>query len=83
MKTALSLTDKREYKFHPLKINTEDNSNENLLFFENEMHLDFKDLKKYKNIYFVLLSNDNRKLKLGQKVLDYKSKIINDHKKKI
>ena len=29
-----------------------------------------------------LLSNDARKLKLGQKVLDYKSKLINDQKKR-
>ncbi len=79
---ALSLTDKREYKLNPLNFITEDNSNENLLFFENELNLENKDLKKYKNIYLVLLSNDIRKLKLGQKVLDYKSQIINDQKKR-
>ncbi len=79
---ALSLTDKREYKLNPLNFITEDNSNENLLVFENELNLENKDLKKYKNIYLVLLSNDIRKLKLGQKVLDYKSGIINDQKKR-
>tara|TARA_E500000178_G_scaffold171357_1_gene170722 strand:+ start:359 stop:1489 length:1131 start_codon:yes stop_codon:yes gene_type:complete len=79
---ALSLTDKREYKLNPLNFITEDNSNENLLLFENELNLENKDLKKYKNIYLVLLSNDIRKLKLGQKVLDYKSEIIDDQKKR-
>jgi len=79
---ALSLTDKREYKLNPLNFITEDNSNENLLVFENELNLENKNLKKYKNIYLVLLSNDIRKLKLGQKVLDYKSKLINDQKKR-
>ncbi len=79
---ALSLTDKREYKLNPLNFITEDNSNENLLVFENELNLENKNLKKYKNIYLVLLSNDIRKLKLGQKVLDYKSGIINDQKKR-
>ncbi len=79
---ALSLTDKREYKLNPLNFITEDNLNENLLLFENELNLENKDLKKYKNIYLVLLSNDARKLKLGQKVLDYKSKLINDQKKR-
>ena len=39
-------------------------------------------MKKYKNIYLVLLSNDVRKLKLQQKVIDYKSKIIHDQKKR-
>ena len=79
---ALPLTDKREYKLNPLNFITEDNSNENLLLFENELNLENKNLKKYKNIYLVLLSNDVRKLKLGRKVIDYKSEIINDQKKR-
>ena len=79
---ALPTTDKREYKLNPLNFITEDNSNENLLLFENELNLENKNLKKYKNIYLVLLSNDARRIKLGQKVLDYKSEIINDQKKR-
>ena len=79
---ALPVTDKREYKLNPLNFITEDNSNENLLLSENELNLENKNLKKYKNIYLVLLSNDARRIKLGQKVLDYKSEIINDQKKR-
>ena len=79
---ALPAIDKREYKLNPLNFITEDNSNENLLLFENELNLENKNLKKYKNIYLVLLSNNARKIKLGQKVLDYKSEIINDQKKR-
>ena len=36
-----------------------------------------------KNIYLALLSNEARKLKLNQKVLDFKSKVINDQKKRL
>ena len=79
---ALPVIDKREYKLNPLNFITEDNSNENLLLFENELNLENKNLKKYKNIYLVLLSNDARRIKLGQKVLDYKAEIINDQKKR-
>ena len=79
---ALPVTDKREYKLNPIDFITEVNSNENLLVFENELNLENKNLKKYKNIYLVLLSNDARRIKLGQKVLDYKSEIINDQKKR-
>ncbi len=79
---ALPLIDKREYKLNPLDFISADNSNENLLLFENELSLENKDLKKYKNIYLVLLSNNIRKLKLEQKVLDYKSQLINDQKKR-
>ncbi len=76
------LTDTREYKLNTLNFITEDNSNENLLVFENELNLENKNLKKYKNIYLVLLSNEARKLRLEQKVLDYKTKIIDDQKKR-
>jgi len=79
---ALPVTDKREYKLNPLNFITEDNLNENLLIFENELNLENRNLKKYKNIYLVLLSNDARRIKLGQKVQDYKSEIINDQKKR-
>ena len=79
---ALPVIDKREYKLNPLNFITEDNLNENLLLFENELNLENKNLKKYKNIYLVLLSNDARRIKLGQNVLDYKSEIINDQKKR-
>ncbi len=75
---ALPLTDKREYKLNPLNFVTEDNSNENLLVFENELNLENKNLKNYKNIYLIFLSNEARKLKLDQKVLDYKFRLIYD-----
>ena len=67
---ALPLTDKREYKLSPLNFISEDNSNEDLLVFENELSLENKNLKKYKNIYLVLLSNKARKINLEQKVLE-------------
>ena len=37
---------------------------------------------RYKNVYLVLLSNEVRKLKLEQNVLEYKSKIIENQKKR-
>ena len=77
---ALPLTDKREYKLNSLNLLTEDN-NDNLLVFENELNLENRNIKKYKNVYLLFLSNKIRRLKLEQKVLDYKSKIINDQKK--
>ena len=79
---ALTLTDKREYKLNPLKFITQNNSNENLLVFENELNLENQKLKTYENIYLVLLSNEVRQLKLDPKVLNYKSEISNDQKKR-
>ena len=79
---ALPLIDNREYKLRPIDLSYEDNSNENLLFFENELNLENQKLKNYKNIYLILLNNQARKLKLEQKVIDYKSQVIDDQKKR-
>ena len=80
---ALPLTDKREYKLSPINLDYDDNANENLLVFENELNLENHKLKNYKNIYSILLTNEVRKIKLEKKVLDFKTKIINDQKKRL
>ena len=81
---ALPLLDKREYKLKPLNlIMYNDETNESLLVFENELSLENQKLKNYKNVYLALLSNEARKLKLEQKVLDFKSNVINDQKKRL
>ena len=80
---ALPLTDKREYKLSPINLDYDDNANENLLVFENELNLENHKLKNYKNIYLILLTNEVRKIKLEKKVLDFKTQIINDQKKRL
>ena len=80
---ALPLTDKREYKLSPINLDYDDNANENLLVFENELNLENHKLKNYKNIYLILLTNEVRKIKLEKKVLDFKTQIINEQKKRI
>ncbi len=76
------LTDVRDYKITPLSLNFEDNFNENLIVFENELNLENRKLKDYKNIYLILLSNDVRKIKLEKRVFEFKLKMINDQKKR-
>ena len=80
---ALPLTDKREYKLSPINLDYDDNANENLLVFENELNLENHKLKNYKNIYLILLTNEVRKIKLEKKVLDFKTQIIYDQKKRL
>ena len=41
------------------------------------MFINLNEIKKYKKIFFVLLSNESRSLKLSKKVLDFKKSIIN------
>jgi len=80
---ALPLTDNREYKLSPINLDYDDNANENLLVFENELNLENHKLKNYKNIYLILLTNEVRKIKLEKKVLDFKTQIINDQKRRL
>ena len=59
--------------------------NKNLIIFENNLDLDFitKIKDKYENIYFALLSNDKRVLKLSENVMAYKKLLVEDTSKKI
>ena len=81
--TALPITDKREYKISPIQINKNQDVNEHLIIFENEMFIDFLELKKYKKILFILLNNENRSLKLSTKVMDFKKDVVNSQLNKI
>ena len=74
--TAPPVIDNREYKITPVKINKNEDINDHLIIFENEIHTDFLELKKYNKIYFVLLDDENRSIKLSTKVMDYKKNII-------
>jgi len=73
---AAPVKDKREYLISPVQINKNDQKNEYLIFFDNETHAQSFNLKKYKKIFFVLLDNNSRSIKLDPKVLDFKKKII-------
>jgi deoxyribodipyrimidine photo-lyase len=70
------IIDQREYKILPIKIDVAEKKSDRLVFFENE--LDFKSfhIDSYKKIYCVMLTNDERQVKLGNKVLEYKKNLI-------
>ena len=70
------IIDKREYKISPISIDNNKTKSDTLIFFENE--LDFQSFKVdiYKKIYCVLLSNEERQIELGNKVLEYKKNLI-------
>ena len=74
--TALPIIDKIEYKISSVPIGKNGDLNDHLIIFENEMHIDFVDHKKYKKIHFVLLGNENRSVQLSKKVMDYKKNVI-------
>jgi len=79
---ALPITDTREYKIKTPEISKEDIGSDTLLFFENDLNIESLKLKKYKNIYCILISNEKRKIKLDEKVINFKKKIIDDQIKR-
>ena len=74
--TALPIIDKRDYKISSIQISKNEVQNDYLVVFDNEMEIKSFNLKQYKKIYYVLLNNNTRSIKLSQKVLDYKASII-------
>ncbi len=75
---ASPITDRREYKLSSLEINKEDLESDTLIFFESEQNIETLSLKDYQNIYCVFLSNEKRKIKFDEKVINFKKKIIED-----
>ena len=75
---ATPLVDRREYKLSSLEINKEDLESKTLIFFESELNIETLNLKDYQNIYCIFLSNEKRKIKFDEKVINFKKKIIED-----
>ncbi len=65
--------------------NPQNIENKSLLIFENNLSLEITDFKNNKFIKILLVSNnnENRSIKLSEKVLNFKSKLIEDQKKRL
>ena len=81
VENPIPLQDKREYKLTEIENFNNSEKGRNLIFFENDLNLENYNLNNYQNIYCLLLENDKRKIKLDQKVLDFKRIIIKNHLK--
>ena len=81
VENPIPLQDKREYKLTEIENFNDFEKVKNLIFFENDLNLENYNLHNYQNIYCLLLENDKRKIKLDQKVLDFKRIIIKNHLK--
>ncbi len=65
--------------------NPQDIDSENLLIFENNLSFEIADFKdfKFKKIYLVSNKNENRSIKLSDKVIKFKSLLIKDQEQRI
>ena len=70
------IIDQREYEILPINIDNNEKKSNRLVFFENELDFQSFNIDSYKIIYCILLSNEEREVKLGNKVLEYKKNLI-------
>ena len=79
---ASPIIDDREYKAKPLEIEKSEKKNEVLILFENDLNIETLNLQTYKEVYCILLTNENRRIKIDDKVLNYKKALIIDQAKR-
>ena len=65
--------------------NPQDIDQNNLLVFENNLSLETTDFKdsKFKKVYLISTKNENRSIKLSEKVIEFKSHLIKDQEQRI
>ena len=65
--------------------NPKDIEDKNLLIFENNLSFETTDYQnyKFKKIYLISNKNENRSVKLNEKVINFKSLLINDQKQRL
>ena len=83
IENAPPLIDNREYRISPIEIKKNNIRNNYLIVFENDLSVENLKINDYKKIYFVLLENKSRSLKLDSKVLNYKKNVMKSQLTKI
>jgi hypothetical protein len=76
----------KSYSIIPKEFNNPENLEEkNLLIFENNLSIEISELQRYKfkKIYIILNKNENRSIKLSEKVFKFKTHLIEDQEQRL
>jgi hypothetical protein len=76
----------KSYSIIPKEFNNPENLEEkNLLIFENNLSIEISELQRYKfkKIYIISNKNENRSIKLSEKVLKFKTLLIEDQQQRL
>tara|TARA_B100000902_G_scaffold231071_1_gene219201 strand:- start:18 stop:1160 length:1143 start_codon:yes stop_codon:yes gene_type:complete len=76
----------KTYSSLKLELNNPQNlEKKNLLIFENNLSFEISDFdnQKFKKIFLISNKNENRVIKLSEKVINFKSQLIEDQKKRL
>ena len=80
------ITSNKTYAASKLEFNNPQNLEEkNLLIFENNLSFEIGDFKdqKFKKVYLISNKNENRTIELSEKLVKFKSQLIEDQKKRL
>jgi len=83
---AQTIFDSRTYSIETKNFeNIQDIENKNLIIFDNNLSFETSDFKdnKFNKIFLVLNKNENRKIKLNQKNIEFKENLFEDQKKRL
>ncbi len=83
--TAPPKVSKKTYSIVKQDFNNKNIDDENLLIFENSLSFETTDLQnnKFKKIYIISNKNENRSIKLSERVIKFKSLLIMDQKQRL
>ena len=84
--SASPIISNKTYSASKLEFNNPQNIEEkNILIFENNLSFEIGDFKdqKFKKIFLVSNKNENRSIELSEKLIKFKSQLINDQKKRL
>ena len=85
-KNAPPKTNNKTYAASKLEFNNPQNLEEkNLLIFENNLSFEISDFKdqKFKKVFLISNKNENRTIELSEKLVKFKSQLIEDQKKRL
>ena len=83
---APPITNNKTYAASKLEFNNPQNLEEkNLLIFENNLSFEISDFKdqKFKKVFLISNKNENRTIELSEKLVKFKSQLIEDQKKRL
>ena len=83
--TAPPKVSEKTYSIVKQDFNNKNTDDENLFIFENSLSFETTDFQnhKFKKIYIISNKNENRSIKLSEKVIKFKSLLISDQKQRL
>ncbi len=75
---VIPIVENKYYKLSKISITKRNTPSDTLIFFDNDLSIENYKLDDYKKIFYILLNNNQRQIKIDEKVLKFKIEAIRD-----